>query len=110
MTASKTCLLRRTFRKDGKVQHETPGNISHLPEPLVDLIRRSFRGDAVGTGPCKILRSLPHGHVAAVLGALRGLGLERILGSRRGRQRDGVTALIVARLLEPTNGLTASAV
>jgi hypothetical protein len=101
----KTYLLRRTYREGGKVKHETLGNISHLPVELIELIRRYLRGEPVGMGPWRIVRSLPHGHVAAVLGTLRQLGLEGILGSRRCRQRDVVVALIVARIVQPASKL-----
>ena len=64
-----THLLRRSFRRDGKVCKETVGNLSHLPDSLVDLIRRALRGETVlpATQSLKILRSRPHGHVATVL-------------------------------------------
>ncbi len=98
-----THLLRRSIRQGDKVVHQTLGNISHLPEPLVELIRRYLRGEPVGGGPWKIVRSLPHGHVAAVLGTMRKVDMERLLASRRSRQRDVVTALIVARILWPSS-------
>lgn len=67
-----THLLRRSYREDGKVKNETLGNISHLPPHLIDIIRRTLRGDtfvSARDNPA-ILRSRPHGHVAAVLGAM----------------------------------------
>ena len=45
------------------------------------------------------MRSLPHGHVTAVLGVLRDLDLERLIGRERSRERDLVVAMIVQRLL-----------
>src|SRR5439155_1205939 len=56
----------------------------------------------------KIERSLPHGHVAAVLGTLRRLGLERIIARERGRERDLVVALVCQRLLRPGSKLSAT--
>jgi hypothetical protein len=53
----------------------------------------------------EIIRSLPHGHVAAVVGTVRKLGLERLLHSRRCRERDLVVAMTVARILEPASKL-----
>ena len=102
-----THLLRRSFRRDGKVCKETVGNLSHLPDSLVDLIRRALRGETVlpATQSLKILRSRPHGHVAAVLGTLRRLGLDRLLASRPCRQRDLCLALVVARILAPDSKL-----
>jgi transposase len=103
----KTHLLRRTYREGGKVKHETVGNISHLPEPVIELIRRALRGEAVVPvdSVFQIERSLPHGHVAAVLGTLRRLGLDGLIASRRGRQRDLVMAMIVARVIDPRSKL-----
>ena len=53
----------------------------------------------------QIVRSLPHGHVAAVLGTLRRLGLHELLSRARGRQRDLVCALITARVVDPRSKL-----
>lgn len=100
-----THLLRRTFRKDGKVQHETLGNLSHLPEDLIELIRQRLRGDLPPSGPWKIVRSLPHGHVALILGMIKALGLESLLGSRRCRERDLILAMIVWRIISPGSKL-----
>jgi len=101
-----TYLLRRTFRKDGKVQHQTLGNISHLPLDLIESIQRRLRGELVGDlGTLKIVRSLPHGHVAAVLGSVRNCGLQQVLGSRDCRQRRLVLAMLVQRILRPGSKL-----
>jgi hypothetical protein len=70
-----THLLRRTSREDGKVKHETLGNLSHLPPHAIEAVRRSLRGEqlvAVDEG-FEIVRSLPHGHVAAALAGTMGL-------------------------------------
>ena len=99
-------LLRRTYRDGNQVKHQTLGNLSHLPADLIDTIRRRLQGEAPGqTGPWKIVRTLPHGHVAAVLGTLRKEGLEDILASRPSRQRTLVVAMIVARILQPASKL-----
>lgn len=101
-----TTLLRRSYRQGGKVKHETLGNISHLPTNLIDIIRRGLRGDWPDHGgQWDIIRTLPHGHVMAVLGTLRSIGLDNVLFSRLGRQRDIVSALIVARIIEPASKL-----
>lgn len=102
-----THLLRRSYREYGKVKHQTLGNISHLPEPVIDLIRCALKGEAVVPAETsfQIERSLPHGHVAAVFGMLRQLGLDRLVASKRSRQRDLVVAMIVARLLDPSSKL-----
>jgi transposase len=101
-----THLLRRSFRQDGKVKHETLGNISHLPPDLIDTIRRRLRGEAPDQGgPWEIVRSLPHGHVAAVLGMLERIGVDQLLASRSSRERAVVVAMIVSRILKPASKL-----
>ncbi|MHB1747459.1 MAG: IS1634 family transposase, partial [Leptospirillum sp.] len=102
-----SAFLRRNYREGTKVKHETLGNISHLPADLIDLLRRALKGEPVG--PLRqaftVVRTLPHGHVAAVLGTLRESGLETFLGSRRTRERDLMEALIVQRVLSPASKL-----
>jgi len=102
-----TTLLRRTFRENGKVKHETLGNISHLPPHVIEMIRGSLRGEAYvpASGEFEIVRSLPHGHVAAVLGMLRNLGVDQMISSRPCRNRDLVEAMIVARIIAPSSKL-----
>jgi len=102
-----THLLRRTYREGGKVKHQTLGNISHLPPEVIELIRGALRGETyvrVGAG-LSAVRSLPHGHVKAVLGTLRKIGLDEMIASRRSRERDLAVAMVVARLLSPASKL-----
>jgi len=87
------------------VKHRTLGNLSHLPPDLIDTIRRRLQGERGPEGPWSIVRTLPHGHVAAVLGTLREIGLENVLASRPCRERDVVVAMIVARILAPGSKL-----
>ena len=102
----RTYLLRRTFREGGKVKHETLGNLSHLPPDLIDTIRGRLRGDLPpSTGAFEIVRSFPHGHVAAVLSTLRAIGLEEIIASRSSKQRTLILAMIVARVIDPISKL-----
>ena len=100
-------LLRRSVRVGSQVKHETLGNLSHLPAPLIDIIRRCLAGETFVPASETLLieRSRPHGHVEAVLGTLRQLGLERLIASKRSRQRDLVGALVVERLLAPCSKL-----
>jgi transposase len=102
-----THLLRRTFRVGAQVKHETLGNISHLPPELVELIRRSLAGEKFLplTQAFLVQRNLPHGHVQAVLGTLRRLGLDSLLASQPSHQRDLALAMIVERLLDPCSKL-----
>jgi hypothetical protein len=104
-----THLLRRTYREGGKVKNETVGNLSHLPAETIALIRRSLAGEhLLGSSELEIQRSLPHGHVLAVAGMLRQLGMADLLQHDRSRQRDLVLALIAARLLDPHSKLATS--
>jgi transposase len=105
-----TALLRRSYREGGKVKHETLGNLSHLPAHLIELVRRGLAGETfVPAGEeFRIERSLPHGHVAAVLGTARRLGLERLLGRERSRERDLCLAMVCQRLLRAGSKLSAT--
>ena len=96
-----TYLLRRSYRDGNKVLHETLGNISHLPERLIDIIRRSLRGEQfVSTQEAfRTTRSLPHGHVEAVLEMVRKLELDKLIAAKRCPERDLVMAMIVQRIL-----------
>lgn len=102
-----THLLRRSIRDGKKVRHETLGNLSHLPADIIELIRRALRGETFVSAEehFECIRSLPHGHVAAVLGTLRKLGLDKLIASRRSRMRDLVVALIAARIMDPSSKL-----
>ena len=83
-------LLRRSYRDGGKVRHENLGNLSHLPLEVIDAIRAMLQGRRLVDRDAgfEIERSLPHGHVAAVLGVLRSLDLERLLTRERCREPD----------------------
>jgi hypothetical protein len=105
-----TTLLRRSYREGGKVKHETLGNLSHLPAELIELVRRGLAGETfvAAAEQFQVERSLPHGHVAAVLGTARRLGLERLLGRERTRERDLCLALVCQRLVRPGSKLSAT--
>jgi len=102
-----THLLRRSYREGGKVKHETLGNLSHLPAEVIQLVRGSLGGEKfVPAGDAfEIIRSLPHGHVAAVLGTLRKIGLEEMIASRPSPERTLAVAMIIARVIEPSSKL-----
>jgi transposase len=99
--------LRRSFRQDGKVKHETLGNLSDLPVPLIDLIRRPLKGETFvpASEAFRTLHSSPHGHVEAILTMIRRLGLDDLIASRPSRPRDLVLAMIAERLLFPCSKL-----
>ena len=102
-----THLLRRSIRKGKTVTHETLGNLSHLPDPVIDLIRRSLKGESfVPAGQAiRITRSLPHGHVEAVLTMIRQLGVDELIAAEPSRPRALVIAMIAERLLFPSSKL-----
>lgn len=99
-------LLRRTYREDGKIRHETLGNISALPEVTIEMIRASLAGKTVVVADeaAVIERSLPHGHVAAICAQAKAIGLPAMLGSAC-PERDLAMALIVARVARPGSKL-----
>ena len=99
-------LLRRTFRQDGKVKHETLANLSPLPAAAIEAVRASLAGKTllVAGQDLELTRSLPHGHVAAVLAQAHALGVPALLGPA-GRQRDLALALVVARVCRPGSKL-----
>jgi Transposase DDE domain len=103
-------LVRRSVREGKRVRKETVANISGLPAEAIEAVRRVLQGEALlpAAEAFRIERSLPHGHVAAVLGTLRRLGLERIIGRERGRERDLAVALVCQRLLRPGSKLSAT--
>lgn len=100
-------LLRRSYREDGKVKNETVGNLSHLPDHVVELIRQSLRGDRfVEVGNTfDVVRSPQHGNVQAVLTAMRALDMSGLIASRACRERDLVMAMIAARVINPQSKL-----
>src|SRR3954471_20242111 len=104
-------LLRRSYRDaQGKVGHENLGNLSHLPVEIIEAIRAMLAGRRLVDldEDFEIVRSLAHGHVAALLGVLRALDLERLICRQRCRERDLVVAMIVQRLIGPGSKLSAT--
>jgi transposase len=100
-------LLRHSYRDGPHVRHRTLANLSHLPPQTIDLIRRSLQGELLVSPQqaFRITQAKAHGHVQAVLGTLRKLGLDTLLAARPSRQRQLTIALIVARLLFPCSKL-----
>ena len=76
-------LLREGYREDGKVKSRTLANLSHWPLAKIERLRRVLRDEVLGGAAegLTMLRSLPHGHVAAVLGIARKIGLDRLLAA-----------------------------
>ncbi len=101
-------LLRESYRDRAKIKKRTLANLSDWPSEIVEGLRTLLKGGkATPTDQESIIirRALPHGHVAAVLGTLRAIGLDRILGPAGNRPRALVIAMIVARLIAPASKL-----
>jgi len=100
-------LLREGWREGKKVRKRTLANLTHWPPSQIEALRRVLKGEALVAPEAAFVieRALPHGHVEAVLGTLRRLGIDRLLSAKRGRERDLVVAMIVARLLDPGSKL-----
>jgi Transposase DDE domain len=102
-------LLRESYREAGKVKNRTLANLSAWPDARVDALSRVLKGQPPPAADLdeafEITRSLPHGHVAAVLGTARQLGLDELIDPVPSRQRDLVTAMAVAQVIDPGSKL-----
>jgi Transposase DDE domain len=102
-------LLRESYREAGKVKNRTLANLSAWPDAKVDALSRVLKGQpppaADLDGTFEITRSLPHGHVAAVLGTARRLGLDELIDPVPSRHRDLVMAMAVAQVIDPGSKL-----
>jgi hypothetical protein len=100
-------LVRRSYRDGKKVRHETLANLSKLPAEVIAAIEATLKGQTLvpAAQACTIVRSLPHGHIAAVAAMAHKLGLPALLGPA-GRHRDLVLALIVSRVVRPASKLS----
>jgi transposase len=100
-------LLRESWREGRQTHKRTLANLSHWPAHKVETLRRVLRDeplvapDAVFT----VERSVPHGHVEAILQMIRRLELDTLIASKRSRERDLVVALLVERLIQPCSKL-----
>jgi hypothetical protein len=100
-------LLRESFRDDGRVRKRTLANLSAWPTALVEGLRTLLKGGrAVAADGIRIRRALPHGHAAAVLGTIRAIGLDRLLGRPSDKRLAPLAiALIASRLVSPASKL-----
>lgn len=105
--SSPTYLLRETYREAGQVKHRTIGNITSLGIEKISRINQILKGvDLVpAESAIQILRSHPHGHVSAILTAIRQLGLDTIISREPSRQRNLVIAMIAQRIIAPCSKL-----
>ncbi|MGO9511767.1 MAG: IS1634 family transposase [Mycobacterium sp.] len=101
-------LLRESYREDGKVKNRTLANLSRWPVDKVDALSQLLKGLPPKVDLAKafeITRSLPHGHVAAVLGTAAGLGIAELIDPVRSRNRDLVLAMCAAHVIDPGSKL-----
>ena len=101
-------LLRESYREQGQVKTRTLANLSHWPEHKVATLKRALKGlpPAIDLAEAfEITRSLPHGHVAAVLGSARRLGMAELIDATPSRNRDLVTAMLIAQVIAPGSKL-----
>ena len=100
-------LLRESYRQGGKVKSRTLANLTHWPPAQLNALRRVLRGEVLVAPEeaFESVRSLPHGHVAAVLGTVRRLGFDHLIAAKRSGHRALVLAMIVARILNPQSKL-----
>ncbi|MGH3847409.1 MAG: IS1634 family transposase, partial [Pseudonocardiaceae bacterium] len=101
-------LLRESYREGGKVKNRTLANLSRWPADKVDALSQVLKGLPPKVDlpeAFDIVRSLPHGHVAAVLGTARWLGVEELIDTPPSRNRDLVMAMLVAQVIAPGSKL-----
>ena len=100
-------LLREGYRQDGKVKTRTLVNLSKLPPDAVAMLRRVLKGETLVPvrDAFEAIASPHHGHVEAVLDAMRRLGFANLITSRPSRQRNLVVAMVAARILQPRSKL-----
>lgn len=105
-----THLLRHSYREGDQVKSKTVANLSALPEHLIEVIRLGLKGETVGPAAdaMELAESRPHGHVAAVVGAMRFLGFDRLFATRKSREKDLALALVAGRVLHPGSKLSLS--
>ncbi|KKM07052.1 hypothetical protein LCGC14_1737790 [marine sediment metagenome] len=100
-------LLRESYREGGRVKNRTLANLTKLPAHIIEGLRRMLKGERL-VAPEEVFeieRTLPHGHIAAVLGTLRKLKLPGIISSRGHRLQDLVVSMIVSRVIHPMSKL-----
>ena len=100
-------LLREGWREGKKVRKRTLTNLSHWPPGKVEALRRVLKGERLvrPDEAFAIERSLPHGHVAALLAMTGKIGLDRLIASEPCRERNLVLAMILERLIQPASKL-----
>ncbi len=100
-------LLREGWRDGKKTRKRTLANLSDWPEHKIETLRRLLRDETL-VSPDELFsteRTLPHGHIEAILGTIGKLGLDSMISAKRCRERDLVVAMIAERLIHPCSKL-----
>jgi transposase len=105
--SSPTYLLRESYREGGKVKNRTLGNITSLGAEKIALIAQVLKGEELvpASEAFEIVRTQPHGHVDAILTAIRRIGLDKMIDPQPSRQRNLVVAMIAQRIIAPNSKL-----
>lgn len=100
-------LLREGWREGTKVCKRTIANLTGWPARKVELLRRLLKDEPLvsSTEAFAIERSLPHGHVEAILTMIKRIGLDRLISAKPTRERALVVAMVVERLVCPCSKL-----
>src|SRR6516162_2820319 len=96
-------LLRESIREGGRVRKRTIANLSALPIEQAEMIRRVLKGEKLGPleSALEVVCSQHHGHVAAVLTAMRRLGFDKLVEAKPSRERDLVVAMVAGHIIAP---------
>ncbi|WKX60426.1 IS1634 family transposase [Microcystis aeruginosa] len=103
-------LLRESYREGDQVKKRTLANLSKLPDDIIDNLKLALKGATLSMNEgipnhFEVIRSLPHGHVMAILETIKKLGLDKIISEKASRIRNLVVAMIVARIINPKSKL-----
>ncbi|GBD54973.1 IS1634 family transposase [Microcystis aeruginosa NIES-298] len=103
-------LLRESYREGDQVKKRTLANLSKLPDDIIDNLKLALKGVTLSMNEgipnhFEVIRSLPHGHVMAILETIKKLGLDKIISEKSSRIRNLVVAMIVARIINPKSKL-----
>ncbi|WP_430015967.1 IS1634 family transposase [Microcystis aeruginosa] len=103
-------LLRESYREGEQVKKRTLANLSKLPDDIIDNLKLALKGATLSMtegipNHFEVIRSLPHGHVMAILETIKKLGLDKIISEKYSRIRNLVVAMIVARIINPKSKL-----
>lgn len=103
-------LLRESYREGNQVKKRTIANLSKLPDDVIDNMKLALKGAKLSIDEgipdnFEVIRSLPHGHVSAILETIKKLGIEQIISEKNSRISNLVVAMIVARIINPQSKL-----